>query len=161
MERLAGDDAEALKALHTQAAEWGGWVGTANYHTAFDENPQTAALRMRDPAAVASWIWPVRTYPERMAALLGLEDTVFRDELLLTMARRLAVARAVPIVRDIVEGSERTPAEAGLLVDQIQAQRSSLARRPEVLEALDRFLFHAGLGPRLSEDLPPAAGSLR
>jgi hyaluronoglucosaminidase len=151
MKRLAGDDADALAALSTQALEWGGWVGTANYHTALDENPQTAAQSLRDPAAVAFWSWPVRTYPGRMAALEALDDTRFRDDVLLTMARRLAVARAVPVVREILSVSDRTQGEKVPLVDEIRSQRQDLANRPEVLLALDRFLLLAGIGQLIRE----------
>lgn len=151
MKRLAGDDPAALRALRTQAAEWGGWVGSANYHTAFEENPQTAAQSLRDPAAVASWAWPARTYPERMASLEAVGDARFRDDLLLTMDRRLAVARAVPVARKILSVPGLPEDGDDPLLNQIQSQRSSLAGRPEVLLALDRFLYHAGLGPLLVE----------
>jgi hypothetical protein len=156
MKRLAGDEPAALRALKTQATEWGGWIAGPNYHTAYDENPQTAAQSLRDPAAVASWTWPARTYPERMAALGALRDTRFRDDLLLTMARRLAVARAVPLVHEILNASNRPQGAGASLLNEIQSQRSSLAERPEVLVALDRFLFHAGLGPALARQDSPA-----
>lgn len=149
IEQLAGEDPEGLRALRTQAAEWGGWIGTANYHTAYDDNPQTAARSLRDPAAVANWTWPVRTYPGRMAALGALADVRFRTELLLTMARRLAVARAVPAVREILSRTGSPEVGQDRPLSEIQAQRSNLASEPEVLMALDRFLYHAGLGPLL------------
>jgi len=155
MERLAGDDPAALHALRTQAAEWGGWIDGPNYHTAYDENPQTAAQSLRDPAAVAAWSWPERTYPERMAALAALEDSRFRDDLLLTMARRLAVARAVPVVHQILAASDRPQGGGTPLLNEIRSQRWSLADRPEVLMALDRFLFHAGLASALAQQEAP------
>jgi len=151
MGRLAGDHPDVLRALRTQASEWGGWIGTPNYHTALDDNPLTAAQSLRDPAAVASWSWPVRTYPERMAALDALDDARFRTDLLLTMARRLAVARAVPLVREIWSGPDPPGAGQDLLVNEIHAQRWNVAGQPQVLMALDRFLYHAGLGPLLSD----------
>ena len=106
---------------------------------------------MRDPAAVASWAWPARTYPERMASLEAVGDARFRDDLLLTMDRRLAVARAVPVARKILSVPGLPEDGDDPLLNQIQSQRSSLAGRPEVLLALDRFLYHAGLGPLLVE----------
>jgi hypothetical protein len=151
MKRLAGDDPAALRTLRTQATEWGGWIAGANYHTALDENPQTAAQSLRDPAAVAAWSWPERTYPERMAGLAAVEDARFRDDLLLTMARRLAVARAVPVVHEILAVSERPDGGGAPLLNEIQTQRRNLVDRPEILVALDRFLYHAGLGPALIE----------
>lgn len=159
MKRLAGDAPEALDALKTQALEWGGWIGTANYHTAFDENPQTAAQSLRDPAEAAFWVWPTRTYPDRMAELETLGDARFGEELLLTMARRLAVARAVPVVREILSVPDRPSDGLDTLVDTIQSQRRALARRPEVLLALDRFFYHAGIGPLLRGAEMPEEGS--
>lgn len=156
MKRLAGEAPDALNALRTQASEWGGWVGTANYHTAFDDNPQSAAQSLRDPAAVASWSWPDRTYPDRMASLGALDDARFREELLLTMARRLAVARAVPVVREILSVSYRPQGGNESLLSTIQSQRRELAGRPEVLLALDRFLYHTGVGAMLVEREAPA-----
>lgn len=145
MKRLAGDDREALEALRTQAAEWGGWIGTRNYHTARNDNPQTAARDLRDPAVVASWTWTVRTYPERMAALEALTDEPFRTDLMLTMARRLAVARCVPIVHELRTESSGDDEKTQALLHAIREERARVRERPEVLLALDRFLIHAGL----------------
>jgi hypothetical protein len=36
-------------------------------------------------------------------------------------------------------------------LNEIQRQRRNLVDRPEILVALDRFLYHAGLGPALVE----------
>jgi len=157
--QLAGENPEAREALRTQAAEWGGWIGTSNYHTALEDNPQTAAQSLRDPAAVASWSWPVRTYPGRMTALGAMEDARFRADLLLTMARRLAIARAIPLVVEILARPDPPETGADRPLNEIHAQRWNLASRPEVLMALDRFLYHAGLGPLLSEQAEPGEGN--
>jgi hypothetical protein len=145
MKRLAGDDREAFEALRTQAAEWGGWIETRNYHTAFSDNPQTAARDLRDPALVASWTWTVRTYPERMAALESLTDEPFRADLMLTMARRLAIARCVPIVHELRTKAGDDDEKTQALLHAIREERERVREQPEVLTALDRFLIHAGL----------------
>ncbi|HXV75233.1 MAG TPA: beta-N-acetylglucosaminidase domain-containing protein [Candidatus Polarisedimenticolaceae bacterium] len=152
--RLAGEDERAYEALRTQAAEWGGWVGTRNYHTAADENPRTAAASLADPAAFAAWIWPVRTYPGRIDELAGLDDTLFRDELLLTMARRLAVARAAAPARRLLV-PETSVEEAAEARRSIERQRAGLSGEPAVRVALDRFLVHAGLGALIADGPPP------
>ena len=87
-----------------------------------------------------------------------MDDARFRTDLLLTMARRLAVARAVPLVREIMARPDRPEVGRDRLLNEIQAQRRDLTSRPEVLMALDRFLYHAGLGPLLREQDAPGAG---
>ena len=145
IERLAGEDPRAREALDTQSLEWGGWIGGRNYHTAETANPQSAVASLDDPAALASWTWVVRRYPERMEALAHAADRAFADDVLLTMARRLAVARAAPIAAEIRARRGVGRADVDALLSQLTAERARLAERPEVRAALDRFLAHAGI----------------
>jgi hypothetical protein len=143
--RLAGDDPRALEALRTQALEWGGWIGGLNYLPPSKENPQTAAESLRDPARVASWTWAVRRYPERMSALGGSADPIFREALLEIMARRLAIARAVPLA---VELRKRQPSEdlaIESVLERISRERERVSAQVGVRLALDRFLLAAGV----------------
>ncbi len=143
--RLAGDRAQAHAALRTQAAEWGGWIGTRNYHTALNDNPQTAARGLRDPAVVASWSWTVKTYPQRIAALGALPDEPFRTDLLLAMQRRLAVARSVPLVHRLMAERSSGGGKTGQWLRSIRQERQRVQHQPAVVVALDRFLYHAGV----------------
>jgi hypothetical protein len=159
MVHLSGPHADALRALDTQVIEWGGWVGTRNYHTAMTSNPVTAAAALRDPAAVAAWTWTVRRYPERMTALQALEDTFFRDALLETMARRLTVARAVPLVRELQARLAAGRDDVADLLLLLERERQHAARWPTARLALDRFLGAAGvaevvLGRSAPDDSP-------
>ena len=70
MRTLAGEDAEALEALRTQALEWGGPLGGRNYHTALTDNPFETRRVIRDPALVSRWRWTLTRYPQKEAALL-------------------------------------------------------------------------------------------
>lgn len=152
--RLAGDDPAVREALETQALEWGGWIGGRNYHTADTANPHSAAAALGDPAAVASWTWVVRRYPERMEALARAADRTFADDVLLVMARRLAVARAVPLVVEIQARRSAGRTDLDALESQIAAERSRLDGRPDVRLALDRFLAVAGI--RVQRPIDPA-----
>jgi hypothetical protein len=156
MDRLAGDDPGARTALSTQAIEWGGWVGERNYHTVISDNPETAAGTLGDPAAFASWQWPARRYPERMAALAGLADEPFRDELLEIMQRRLAIARAVPTTRELRARLAAGRTDLAPLIEQLRHERALAEGRPGVLLALDRFLAFSGVA-RLIAGAAPAA----
>lgn len=145
--RLAGDDEDARRALRVQAMEWGGWVGTRNYRTAWTDAVETAAARLIEPAYVAQWRYTVDRYPGRMADLEGLRDTAFRDDLLRVMARRLAIARAVPLV---VEFRARVAAGRDDAREVLDALRALLDRDdvgPDARRALRRFLDEAGVLP--------------
>jgi hypothetical protein len=142
--RLAGENARALQALRTQAMEWGGWIGGRNYHPPSIDNPQSAALSLRDPALVATWTWIARRYPERMEALGASADSVFRSALLEIMARRLAVARAVPLVVELRERQASGGDAAKSVVQRIEGERERVRDQPGVLLALERFLSAAG-----------------
>jgi hypothetical protein len=146
MDRLAGDDAAARRALSTQALEWGGFIGERNYHTARTDNPRTAAESLRDPAASAMWRWPARRYEERMAALARLADRPFAEELLAVMARREAIARAVPAVREIRARIAAGRSDFDPLLEQLQLERRRADADPGALVALDRFLVFSGVG---------------
>jgi hypothetical protein len=60
------------------------------------------------PAFVDSFTWTVDRYPGRMAGLKGLKDTAFREDLLMVMRRRLAVARAMPLTIEYSGARSRT-----------------------------------------------------
>ena len=145
MERLAGDDSSALTALKTQALEWGGWILERNYRSILSDNPTAAAEALRDPAAVARWGWTARRYRQRMADLAGLQDPLFRRDLLETMDRRHAVARAIPTVRELRARIAAGRSDTSQLIEQLRQERRDLSSRPVALRALDRFLATAGL----------------
>ena len=144
MRTLAGNDAEALEALRTQALEWGGPLGGRNHHTALTDNPAETTRVLRDPALVSRWRWTLTRYPERMRRLQGLTDRVFRDELLEMMARRLAIARAIPPVREILARQAAGRSDLGGLIAEVNRLRGG-ASRPTVRVALERFLHAAGV----------------
>jgi hypothetical protein len=147
IDRLAGSDGAVREALETQALEWGGWIGEGTWRHRDLANPQAAADALDDPAAVASWTWTVARYPERLALLARLHDTAFRDEMTAIMMRRLAVARAIPLV---VEYRARVSAgrpDADALLDELQNVRAEFARHPDALLVLDRFLAAAKVAP--------------
>jgi hypothetical protein len=145
MEQLTGDHPAALKALKTQAMEWGGWIQARNYRSVRLDNPLAAAERLNDPAAVARWRWTARRYPERMADLAGLKDDPFREDLLDTMARRYAVARAMPTVRELRTRLAAGRSDTAQLVEQLRNERTEASSHPGAKQALDRFLAAAGL----------------
>jgi hypothetical protein len=145
MERLAGGNAAALKALETQAMEWGGWIDERNYRSILLDNPVSAAEHLRDPAMTARWGWTARRYPQRMADLTGLQDEFFREELLETMARRYAVSRAMPLVRELRARLAAGRSDTSELVEQLRRERADADSSAGVGEALDRFLVAAGL----------------
>jgi beta-N-acetylglucosaminidase-like protein len=144
IERLAGPDPAVREALDTQTIEWGGFIGTRNYHTADTDNPQRAAEALSDPAALAAWTWVVRRYPERMAAIARADDKTFAADVTRTMARRLAVAEAAPLVAEVRRGTG-SKSELEATLGQLRSQRAKLADKDDVRLALDRFLAHAGV----------------
>lgn len=142
---LAGPDPEALDALKTQALEWGGWIGTLNYHPHWLLNPRRVAAFLHDPAFVASFEWTVSRYPERMERLARVRDALFRDELLELMARRLAVARALPVVVEALARHRAGREDLDELLEVLSRQRESVSRWPSAQRVLDRFLAAAGV----------------
>ena len=150
--RLAGDDERAHEALRVQADEWGGWIGELNYRTAATDHPDGAARILRDPAASNLFTWTGRRYPERMAALAGLTDRTFRNDLIEVMEFRLAVARAVPLLRRLRELDETDP-RVTAIVEQLSALRAALADRPTVRQVLDRFVGASGIPERIVDEL--------
>ncbi|HZN55542.1 MAG TPA: beta-N-acetylglucosaminidase domain-containing protein [Candidatus Polarisedimenticolaceae bacterium] len=143
--RLAGGNREAADALTTQQLEWGGWVGGRNYWTWFDMSAEVVAERLGDPAFVESFTWTVARYPGRMRALEGLADVPFRDDLLLVMARRLAVARALPLTIEYLARVRAGRADASEVLAQIDRERASWAHAPDTAHVLDIFLATAGV----------------
>jgi hypothetical protein len=142
MEHVAGDDKQALDALRTQGIEWGGWVGTRNYRARDADNVYTAAEALRDPAALALWTYVVRRYPERMDALRGLNDPVFRDPLLSRMDARLAVGRTLPLIVELQGAAPEDQAEVWERVERLRAQAGE---NPEAARLLDLFLEATGV----------------
>jgi hypothetical protein len=155
MRTLAGEDGQALEALRTQALEWGGPLGGRNYHTALTDNPFETRLVLRDPALVSRWRWTLTRYPERMQHLQGLKDKAFRDELLEMMGRRLAIARAIPSVREMLARQAAGRSDLGGLIAVLNRMRSR-GTRPSATVALERFLHAAGVLDLLdsAEDAP-------
>ena len=142
--RLAGPDPAALDALRTQAAEWGGWVGSLNYHGE-DAAPQDLAAEIDDPGIMASWNYTLRRYEERMAALARVEDRAFRDDVLEAMRRRLVVARALPLVRSLRGSSGATSSSKEEALRALAAERRRVASDLNAAKTLDRFLDAVGL----------------
>lgn len=155
MRKLAGEDADALEALRTQALEWGGPLGGRNYHTAVTDNPSRTTRVLGDPALVSRWRYTLTRYPERMRHMLGLADRAFRDEVLEMMARRLAIARAIEPLRELLARQAAGRTDLGGLIEVLNRLRGRAAR-PTVKLALERFLQAAGVLELLDsvEDAP-------
>ena len=153
---LAGKNPSALDALRTQAMEWGGWVAERNYRSPLRDNPISAAEALRDPAAVALWGWVERRYPARMWELGKLEDAAFRADLVRVMGRRLAVARAMPLVRDLRAALAAGSPEVQSLIHRLRRQRVQAAAERSALTALDRFLAASGIAPIVIGSQEPA-----
>ncbi|MBD3868278.1 MAG: beta-N-acetylglucosaminidase domain-containing protein [Acidobacteria bacterium] len=141
---LAGDDPAALDALKTQAMEWGGWIGGRNYHHADESSIFTAARELAHPAYVARWGYTLKRYPDRIAALSKLSDTWFRDDLLLAMKRRLAVARVFPLIVEYRARKAAGRKDADDILRTILTVRERTAERPVRL-LLESFLEEAGV----------------
>ena len=144
LDELCGDSAAARDALRTQILEWGGAPGEHNDGRYPENDERRAAQALRDPARLARWRWTELRYPERMGQLTGLTDVAFRKELLETMSRRLAIARALPAASQLrgrpTEAGQREAARNTLI-----SIRSRLKGRPRALASFDRFLRVAGL----------------
>lgn len=153
---LAGPDPEALDALKTQAMEWGGWIGTLNYHPHWLLNPRRVAASLDDPAFVTSFEWTVSRYPERMERVARVRDAPLRSDVLEVMARRLAVARAVPVVIEALARHRAGRQDLDELLEALWRQRESMSAWPSAQRALDRFLAAAGVALPPPEAAPAA-----
>jgi hypothetical protein len=142
MEDLAGDDAAALRALDTQALEWGGWIGTRTYRFVTLDDIDTAVAALDDPAGMARWSYVVRRYPERLEALTGLRDPVFREPLIDRMEARLAVGRAMAWVAQL---RSAPPDEQEAILRKLVSLRAEVQGQAEAPRSLDLFFEAAGL----------------
>ncbi|MDH3592673.1 MAG: protein O-GlcNAcase, partial [Planctomycetota bacterium] len=131
----SGGVLEVEAALRTQFLEWGGPVDGRNYRPAWDETPEEVAARLLDPAYVASFKWVRERYPERAAQLGRSIDTAFANDVTEAMARRLAIARAVP---DVVALRRADAADRERLLTALRDLRDTLNGSPR--RALERFL---------------------
>jgi len=145
LDRFSGGDPAVRRALDTQVIEWGGWIGGRNYWPRDLLNAFDAGRRLDDPAFVDSFTWTADRYPARMGALAGVPDRAFRDDLLMVMARRLAVARAMPLTVEYLARVRAGRADAADVLAQIEQQRRDLAASPDAREALDVFLRAASV----------------
>lgn len=141
-EALAGPDPAARTALETQALEWGAWVDSRFWSVRERENPATAAAALGDPVGLDRWSWVAARYPERMRALDSLSDRWFRDDLLAVMARRLAVARGLPLAEEYRVRRAAGRPDAAAVLDAIDAERAALAATPDARAALEHTLAH-------------------
>jgi hypothetical protein len=144
---LAGPDAEAAEALRVQALEWRGWDMGKRFRPWDPASSASAARTLDDPALAAEWVWTVQRYPGRMAALARLDDGPFRESVLDLMARRLAIARAVPPAIEYLARKRAGRTDLEPLVKELRRQRAEAEKRPSVLRALDRFLEAAEIPP--------------
>src|SRR5262249_25699548 len=135
---LAGGDNSARAALTAQAAEWGGWVGDAGYQFIDESRPEGMADALGEPAISESRRLARELYRGRIAALAGLADRCFREELLEVMSRRLAVARAFPLAQDYIAATG--PDERQRLLGEIASLRASLDPLSGAKHAVDLFL---------------------
>jgi hypothetical protein len=138
--RLAGSNKEAITALETQQLEWGGFIDGRNYWPRDAMNPKVAAERLIDPAFIESFTWTVERYPGRITALAEVADTAFRDDLLRVMRRRLAIARAIPLVVEYLARVRAGRPDAAVSLSRIDDLRRSLGGDPDAKRILDLFL---------------------
>jgi beta-N-acetylglucosaminidase len=141
--RLAGGNRDAETALTTQQLEWGGFPEGRNYWPRDDMNPIAAGRRLLDPAFVDSFTWTAARYPSRMAALTHLTDHAFRDDLLRMMRRRLAVARAMPLVVDYYDRLRHNLPGTDEVLAAIEVERRSWDHDDDARRALESFLASA------------------
>jgi hypothetical protein len=142
LDRLAGDNDAARRALQTQAAEWGDEIGGRNYKPAWIDTPRQVATRLHDPAFVALWKWTRERYPERIAVLHRLEDVAFAGELTAAMQRRLSLGLAIPQVLAYRSRPDGTGAAA---LARLCEERARVQGDPQTAEVLQRFLRFAGI----------------
>jgi hypothetical protein len=141
--KLAGSDLAAETALTTQQLEWGGFIEGRNYWPRDALNPELAAGRLHDPAFVESFTWTVERYPGRMAALKGLSDREFRDDLLTMMRRRLAIARVIPLVVEYLARVRAMRPDAAETLVRIDAERRAVRRDADARREQELFLSAA------------------
>jgi hypothetical protein len=149
--KLSGRNPEAATALRTQQLEWGGFIEERNYWPRDEMNPVAAADRLMDPAFVESFTWTAARYPIRMAAIEGLADGAFRDDLLQIMGRRLVIARAMPLTVDYLARVRAGRSDADAVLARIVELRRSSEDDLDAARILDLFLGEAGVpmdGPR-------------
>jgi hypothetical protein len=144
-EALAGDDPAARTALETQAIEWGADVDGRFSATWEHENPATAAAALGDPVALDRWRWVADRYPVRMRALEGVEDPLFRTDLLRVMDRRLAVARLLPLAEEYRARRAAGRADTDAALDAIDALRAEPRATPDARAAVEHTLAEAGI----------------
>ena len=138
--RLAGRNPEAKAALTTQQLEWGGFFDGRNYWPRDEMNPDAVAHRLNDPGFIMTFTWTVERYPSRMASLAFVADQPFRDELLRTMRRRLAIARAMPLAIDYLSRMRGgRPGGDGVLA-RIDLERRSWLGDQDAEASLETFL---------------------
>lgn len=153
--RIAGEDREARRALDTQATEWGGFIGERNYRPYTDNRPESVHAELRDPAASAAYRWVTRRYAERIHAMRTIEDAALFEELSQVMRRRLAIARAVPVVRQLTLGQgPRDDLSQEQLLDELARQRRELRSHPDALAAFERFVALCGLAQAIPSAAP-------
>ncbi len=141
--RMSGGNPSTADALRTQALEWRGWAD-GHRHRPWDPiDPRSAAKSLDDRALVAEWDWTVKRYPDRIAALDGVVDPVFREALVEAMASRLAVARAVPLAVEYLARRKAGRTDLEPLLDGLRQERARVKDRPVALRMLDRFLDDA------------------
>jgi lipoprotein signal peptidase len=140
LDRFSGGDRELRMALDTQSIEWGGWIDERNFWPRDLLNASDAGRRLNDPAFVDSFTWTADRYPGRMLALSAMADVPFRDDLLLVMRRRLAVARAMPLAIEYLARVRAGRPDAADVLAQIEQQRRDLASVPDAHRVLDLFL---------------------
>lgn len=138
---------ETARALDTQMIEWGGFADERSYRPRDAVNPEDVATRLHDPAFVSLFTWTADRYPGRIAALESLPDVRFRDDLLTTMRRRLAIARALPLVIELLARRNAGRADAAAVMAKIADEQASWSGFPDARRVLDRFLAAADALP--------------
>ncbi|HEX4823282.1 MAG TPA: beta-N-acetylglucosaminidase domain-containing protein [Candidatus Polarisedimenticolaceae bacterium] len=143
LDRFSNREKETRTALDTQVLEWGGFIGERNYWPRDLLNAADAGRRLDDPAFVESFTWTADRYPGRMLALAAIEDGPFREDLLMVMRRRLAVARAMPLVIEYLARARAGRSDAAAVLQSIEQQRHDLLIVPDAHDVLDVFLRSA------------------
>jgi len=142
MSELTEGDPAARTALATQGLEWGGWIGTRNYRFGGEDNVQTAVEALDDPAARVRWTYVVRRYPERIEALGGVSDPLFREPLIERMEARLAVGRAMELVAEL---RSAPPERQEAILGRLAALQAETRGPTEASRSLDLFLDAIGV----------------
>ena len=140
LDKFSGGEKETRTALDTQVIEWGGFIGERNWWPRDLLNAFDAARHLDDPAFVDSFTWTADRYPGRMLALAAIPDGPFREDLLMVMRRRLAVARAMPLVIEYLARVRAGRQDAARVLAGIEQMRHDLASVPDAHDVLDVFL---------------------